>query len=472
MTAFFSDFFRAQLFANQALMTNAPLRVVLFRNAPDLSEIPASYLAARTVAELDALLGWDELRSIPGYPFETSPGVARTVAVSTRSDVGNSVYVMLTQYLFTGLSAPVGISAIGVIYKGVVGGVTDPLIFVTNTPTGTFLNVHATDALTPQPDLTIPSGAKQWLFGWGKPPVGATQLNLIEGPLAMYQAPPDFEVSNTMHAWLYPQRANMVANPSFEATGTAFWASNGTIARQNVAAPGGGTHSGLFTGSTPLVAESNVFPARLGDNSYDQWTIQLMAKGNGDVKVGLVYWDASYQWTAVDWGVETFTLSPSSWSPISVHRTGYQVKDAMVRIESMGTSLSIDRVLAEGRYLKDWWYFDGDEKYEAPDSFSWYGGSSRQGGSYSMWYGNRRAVTGRLFATDTDPTNPDHLVTDTDVSQWGLVYGWVPAGVLVTPHIEVFYPFDLRAPVPPKGSTVFPRTTNNGRDGGVSNPWV
>ena len=89
-----------------------------------------------------------------------------------------------------------------------------------------------------------------------------------------------------------------------------------------------------------------------------------------------------------------------------------------------------------------------------------------------MWYGNRRAVTGRLFNTGTDPVNPDTLLTDADVVKWGLVYQWVPAGVMVTPHIEVFYPYDLRAPVPPKPAGVIPYTANDGRDGGVINPWV
>jgi hypothetical protein len=359
-----------------------------------------------------------------------------------------------------------------------VGGVHNPLIFVTNTPTGTFQNIHATDNLTAQPDTTLQPGASQWMFGWGKPPGGATTLNLVEGPLALYISPPSFEVSNTLHAWLYPQRANMVANPSFEA-GTNFWSTNGTLTRLHESAPDGGVWCGHITGSSPIIAESNVFPARMSDDYFSEWTVQLKARSDGEIRVGLVSWDASYQQTVTDWGVfdevtgeyERFFLSPNAWTLTAVHRTGSQVKEAMVRIECNGTFLDIDQVLAEGGYLKEWPYFDGDEKFSAPDSYSWYGGSARQGGSYSMWYSNRRAVTGRMFNTGTDIIDPDNLVTDADVAKWGLVYQWVPAGVLVTPHIEVFYPDDLRAPVPPKTAGVIPYSSDDGRDGGVVSPW-
>jgi hypothetical protein len=462
---FFTDFFRQQLTANLNLMNAANVRVVLWRTAPSLSGSVTPYLGVRTVADLEAITGWDEVAGIPGYPFNS-----RSVSVSVRTLAppdNNSRYVMFSQYPFTDLTLPVGISAIGVQYVGTLAGVVNPLIFVSNTPTGLFQNVYPVDALTAQPDTKFPDSTNRYLFSWAVP-TGGAQVQPVEGPLAMFKGPPAYEAANTTHVWLYPQRANMAANPSFELPGTGFWSSNGAITRVAGGAPGAGTWAGQFGGT---IAESNIFPTLLGDSDHEEWTIQLMAKGTGDTKIGLVYWDRDYRGTGVDWGTETWTLQPNVWTHIACLRQGFQAHTAMLRIESKA-AFTIDQVLVERGYLKDWDYFDGDEKYGAPDSYFWYGGSNRQGASYSMWYSNRRAVMGRLFATDTNVANADAILTDDDVALWGLVYQWVPAGVQVVPHIDVFYPGDLRAPVPPKSAGVIPYRTGPNDTTGVVNPWV
>jgi len=467
MTAFFTDFFRAQLTANPNLLNPGNVRVVLWRTAPSMEGGVAPYVGVRTVAELEALPGWAEVSGIAGYPFAT-----RSVAVSTRTAPAGSPnrYVTFTQYPFIDMAEPVGIEAVGVQYIGTVGGQTNPLIMVTNTPTGLFQNVYPADALTAQPDLTpgrFPDATNRWLLGWAVP-TGGAQIAPVEGPLAMFKGAPAYEAANTQHVWLYPQRANMVANPSFEAPGVGYWSSEGAITRVAGGAPDNGVWHGNFAGK---IAESNVFPTLQGDMDHEAWTIQLMAKGTGPCKVGLVYWDRDYRLTGVDWGEETWQLQTGAWTHIACLRQGYQAHTAMVRIETQTASFKIDQVIAERGYLKDWPYFDGDEKYGAGDSYCWYNGMASQGASYSLWYGNRRAVMGRLFATDTDMDDPD-VLTDEDVAKWGLVYQWVPAGVQVIPHICVFYPGDLRAPVPPKDPGVLPYYNVSTQPLGVINPWV
>ena len=83
----------------------------------------------------------------------------------------------------------------------------------------------------------------------------------------------------------------------------------------------------------------------------------------------------------------------------------------------------------------------------------------------------RRAVMGRLFATPVDTIYPGDVLSDAEVAQAGMVYRWVPAGVTVIPHIDVFYPDDLRSPPINNVGTdtlgYYPDDPN-----GVPNPWV
>jgi hypothetical protein len=289
-------------------------------------------------------------------------------------------------------------------------------------------------------------------------------VNPAEGPLVIYHTGAYFEPSNTVHLWLYPQRANMIANPNFELD-TGYWASNGTITNPLVAGVG---HVGHFEGGSPIVAESNEWPTRMGEDYAEWWTLKAMVKGDGRLKVGLISWDSLYRGTSCDWGTEEWTVYPGAWTAISVIRHAPQAYRCMMRLESTGTELTLDKVLAERGTLKEFGYFDGDSTYSAPESYGWYGGPQQQGKSYSMLYGSRRAVLGRLFSA---PDDSDTLITDDDVKKAGLVYQWVPAGVSVVPHIDVFYPDDLRLPPSAKASTVYPYYAED-EPFGVVNPWV
>lgn len=464
MSHFFTTFFRQQLFSNQNLMNTANIRLVFFRSAPALSGSTAAWTGAKTKAELTALGGWTEVSGISGYPLTLSQ------AVSVRT-IGSNKYVLFSRYPFTGIS-PVGIAAIGVEYVGSVGGTTDPLIFVSNTPVGTVsANVYPKDALTANPDLSFPDSTNQYLFSWATPPGGATTIDPIEGPLAMDKGAPDFEPSNTLHMWLYPQRVNMIANPNFEVN-AGYWAPAATRVALGSAEQTAlkSAWAGQFTGTAPLAVESNIWETRLGTDDHELWTFQLMAKGTGKVKVGLVYWDADYRATGVDWGTEVWQLQGNTWAHLAGVRFGPQAHTAMLRIETNASTITIDKVLAERGALKEWPYFDGAEKYGSPDDYSWYGGSTLAGKSYSMWYSDRRAVMGRLFATPVVENSPGDVITDTEVMKAGMVYQWIPAGVTVIPHIDVLYPDDLRSAPPAKSATVLPY--DNGTNGGVVNPWV
>lgn len=461
MTAFFSTFFRSQLFANASLLDPGNIGIVLFRQAPSFSANDARYTGASVLSELLALPGWVETTAI-GYPIATG----YPVVVSTRT-AGASRYIMINEFPLTGMD-PAEVVAVGFYYSGSVGGKTNPLIMVSNTPFPTKIVIKDGDSITALPDTTL-TGSNRWLLNWAVPGTGATTVNLSEGPLALAKGPPAFETSHTQHVWLYPERCNYIANPSFEAPGTNFWSTNGAITRVADPSPQGGAWAGYFTfgGFGAVIAESNKF---LTDHE-EYWTIQLMAKGNGNLKVGLVYWRDEYDETMVDWGDETWPLSPDAYSHIAVCRMPVQTYEAMVRIECSGTQMSLDRVLCEKGFLKDWMYFDGDTTYGARDDFSWYGGATRQGASYSLWYNNKNAIFGRLFHRNINVDDAT-LVTDQDVIlENGLVYRWVPAGINVTPHIDVLYPEDTQAPLPPKPAGVLAYKTDDTDLGGVINPW-
>jgi len=724
MSSFFPLYIQQQLRNSQTIFDSGNFRVVLFRTAPATLDT-GPWTAARTVAELVAYTGWQEMGAILDYPLST------LLPIGTYTTTGSKYVLISPDYLFTELDGAVPVEAIGFEYQGTIGTVTNPLVWVTNTPTGRSTNLSPKDSLTSVKDTSVglPPASNQWLFGWATTVQGGqTTITPVEGPVALFRGAPLFEASNTLHVWLYPQRANMIANPSFELTGMNYWASNGTPSRvhnkaleakgsvatsaalltlapvvgdvyqtsndghlwqykgpdpnnnsakwSDLGVPTTGAWAGQFadasasyvalngtagcyiqgpdlplggaqkivvefdasltdwtpaaiqtyvsqaSGSTnlgfslrcsttgfdifnasltgaamevftpsaahaltngtrhvvggtwiaddgdtstyqprvdganlgtlqigsrfpdglfdssrsveigrlgddtarlignvyglriyvddvivaspdftallpnqtsltdsqgnvwtlkgaaavvnasPTVVESNVWPTRLGDLDNEQWSFQLMAKGSGQLKVGLVFWDSDYAFTGSDWGEdETWTLSPFTWTRIACVRHGPQAHTAMMRLETTG-NITIDQVLAERGVLKDLPYFDGDETYAAPDSYSWYGGSQLRGKSYSMWYSGRRAVTGRLFATPLVTNEPGDIITDEDVMEAGMVYNWVPAGVTVIPHLDVFYPNDLRTPPPAKSATILPYYNESTAPMGVPSPWV
>jgi hypothetical protein len=471
MSFFFSPAIKEALRLDPQALHNVDINVLLFRTAPSMSSDASSlWRNANTKAELLTYLGWEEVSGISGYPLTTKLRLnQRPNPAWVSGDPSiflNNYYYTFDEYLFSGLGQAISIAAIG--FERASDGM---LIFASNSPTGTLMNITPGDKLMALEDPAFLDDTNRYLLWFTKNPVA---VDPQEGPIVLLKAAPVFEISNTLHAWLYPQRANMIANPSFETSeGDPYWSP--TVERVADPAPGGGAWAGKFTGDGVFAVESNVWPTVYGSDQSELWTLQLMVKAGADttqLRVGLVYWDADYRGTNVDWGTEDeqWELRSEAWTHIACVRHAPQAHQAMLRLDVGGTEITIDRVLAERGALKEYPYFDGDEMYADAGAYSWYGGESVAGRTYSMWYSGRRAVIGRLFATPKDTDAPEDYITDTDVLAAGLVYKWVPAGVTVIPHMDVFYPNDLRWWPPPRTKPVLPYSTTGDDGMGVDPP--
>lgn len=457
MTTFFSTFFNEKLFANQDLLNNADIGLRLFRESPKFNVDDSRYVGLKTTDELLQRSGWVETTA-SGYPLTNTVTVTRRRMPVPPAATKNN-YTLFLQFPFTGMGQA-EVKAAAFHYVGTLDGVVNPLIMVTDTPFDLGKTVvKDNDAITVNPDATL-SAPNRWLLGWADPG-SAPSLVLVEGPLSLFRGPPIFESSHTQHVWIYPQRANMIANPSFDTQDTAYWSTNGT----GTTVQDGTKWVGKFTGTSPVVVESNYFLTA----SQERWTIQCKAKGKGELKIGFVWWEGDFEAVYVDWGTETFDLHPESFTHCVVTRAPVQTYQGMVRFECDGTSLSIDEILCEVGFLKQWPYFDGSSTYGARSDFSWYGGESRAGKSYSMWYNNKRATFGRLFGLNV---GEDTLITDEEMVLQGKVYQWIPAGTTVVPHIDVLYPNDLQSPVTPKPPGVLPYRIDVEDVGGLVNPWL
>ena len=673
MTTFFSTFFSEKLFANQDLLNNANIGLRLFRESPKFNVGDSRYVGLKTTDELLQRSGWVETTA-SGYPLTNTVTVARRRMPAQPAATKNN-YTLFLQFPFTGMGQA-EVKAAAFHYVGTIAGVVNPLIMVTDTPFDLGKTVvKDNDAITVNPDATL-SAPNRWLLGWADPG-SAPSLMLVEGPLSLFRGPPFFESSHTQHVWIYPQRANMIANPSFDTQDTAYWSTNGTgtavqdgtkwVGKFTGSAPGfftpgllttpdtadlqitsdvvfvakvkintvaaatsrmiinqrgtttdvafswflgAGGHSvfrastngtaftttnnapgllpswvdngdivtlsasldvdngaaghtyttkilgpngwelignntvaGLFgtgfnstsllrigqqTGGSPATFDGTIYwvemrtgldpdggtviakfnandyvsgttttsggrvwttvsgtiTPKVGDPTVDnvvvesnyfltasqeRWTIQCKAKGNGELKIGFVWWEGDFEAVYVDWGTERFDLNPESFTHCVVTRAPVQTYQGMVRFECDGTSLSLDEILCEVGFLKQWPYFDGASTYGARSDFSWYGGEGRAGKSYSMWYNNKRATFGRLFGLNV---GDDTLITDEEMVLQGKVYQWIPAGTTVVPHIDVLYPNDLQSPVTPKPPGVLPYRIDIEDVGGLVNPWL
>ena len=421
---YFTQVFKDALAADPAVLDGIALRLVLFRTAPG-GEVDYAYEAIPTVAKLLAgnYPGW-EVATADGYPFASVFTVAPSVS-------GLVVYTFFTSFSLAELQEKTEAVALGIEAVGALWGETDPLILVTDEPFPTRLILDADDVITAYEAPEVNN--LRWLLSWNDNADGAIRVaGLTMGDIAVSIGPPDFQEAHHFDAWMYPQRVNYIANPSFEAVSNVYWGTSGTFAR--VDSDMGG-FAGEFTGAD-VVVESNTFPI---DKNDGIWTFQLLIKGDGLLSVGFVYWSERYDTTHVDWGEERIVLNPDTFTPVKVMRRSSEAVEGMLRLQVQGgAGVTIDRVLAEPGPLLDWPYFDGDEQYGADDDFSWYG---TRGESYSLWYNNKRSIISRVF---TKPTYTGTVYTEED--DHGLAYNWVPAGTVVDYHFDVLRPYDLKTP--------------------------
>jgi hypothetical protein len=422
LTSFFSTIFQDHLRDNPTFFdTPKTVAAVFLPMAPVFSEGDPRYKGtdADTIAELTSLLGWE-----PPMHWGDPPVHEVTLPLAAALS-GNTRYVRLDNAFVLPDDAPsLLIRAVAFVYKGTIGGVTDPIILVSNNPVGpTGLVLNPGDSITSRPDVA--AGNQRWLFSYTPNAGPPASVTTVAGPLATLKTEPPFDASRTQHVWLYPQRVNLIANPSFEG-GMSHWRTNGAMQQIDGAAPGGGVKSGQFSGASPLIVESNMFPTAFGVRPKEMLTVRLNAKGNGRMKVAMLSWMAHFEETKVDWGQmpdptdptrmvdAEWLLSPEGFISVCSLRPTPEVRYGMLRVEVEGDLLVLDNCLVEegwvpagqdsasgGTLSTGFPYFDGDSLYGARDDYSWYGGQDCQGHTYSCWYNHRRAVVGRLFAFQT-----------------------------------------------------------------------
>jgi hypothetical protein len=444
------------------LMAGKSLHWVFFRSYAAFTDAnDPRYTAIQTIADLQAIPGW----SAPITPSSSTQAVGTTTAGTSTFCIANAAFTM------GGGWASSTVVAAALVLEGTHTGTVDPIIYVTDDPFVGGVVLDAGDTLIARPSPAI--AGNRPLFSWPVFVPGQATTIVTEGSVAVLEAPPTYELAYTRHCWIYPQRVNFIANPSFE-LGTNHWRTNRTMTRVQgteavPAAPGGGAWFGRFAGTNPVIMESNTFPLNSYTTVEDMWTIQAMVRGTGRLKVALLGWESSVSETNSDWGDDSWDLPANGFTHVYALRRAGESSTGMVRFECTG-NIEIDNILVEPDWLRGWPYFDGDSTYGARDDYAWYGGDNRKGSTYSTWYNHRRAVTGRLFAWDID--SEDFTITDEEVEAQGFVYRWVPAGVRVTPHLDVLRPNDIQEVVPAVTGVVTPYKVNDADALGVRNPWL
>lgn len=453
----------------------------------DVVPTTTAYAGINKITTLVQSLGW-------GSTYVAGPVLPVTVTTNINGTTRNVAEIALSSRFQMAVgTATTPVMAIGFAIDNSTTVSLDDLMFVTDTLSTPPLMMHALDGIAPARDATLAD--KRVLFYWDTVPPGSDAAVLphaVEGKLLMEKTTPPFETARTQHIWVYPQRLNLIPNPSFELA-TNYWRSNGSIARFQDSPPGGGSFCGRVTGTRPLILESDIFPLRYGRRREEGLTMQLQARGAGILKIGLIAWEADYRISGADWGKETlrpkektvsWLLGGSGFTHIRTLRYFGEAVAGMLRLEfkpydnSITTGvLDVDQVCVEPGIMpgnfNDWPYFDGATTYGARQDFSWYGGTSFQHASYSCWYNMRNSTFGRLFAWKVDASTP---LTDDEASLQGLAYQWVPAGTPVHGHLDVLYPDDPmwnepRALVPYTGPILAYRTEAAPSLQNVISPW-
>jgi hypothetical protein len=478
VSAFFNTTFLNTL---KAGWTGGPVVMYMFPQAPAFTEastddttVTDAYIGIDLITNLETTFGWG--------PSIRCPAQTSTVTVS------GTLHLADVPQAFNLPDSMTETEVRALVFARDNGGpTTDQIMFGTDTLTSGGLILRGVDGIVP---VYNSAADGLLLFMWYEVEAGAgaeVMPDAHEGRLLLDKGPPTtFYAARTQHVWVYPQRINFIANPSFE-NDTNFWRTNPTTTKSRLAdaPPGAGVYSGRFTGPPNLIVESNMFPLTYGRRREDGWTIQLKARGEGTLKVGMLSWDDSMRTTITDWGRDSYTdadnqtifgfrLSPG-FNHIRTLRYAGDVTSGMLRLETDGTYLDIDQVCVEPGLLPtngvDWPYFDGASFYGVKGDFSWYGNHPHA--SYSCWYDIRLATFGRLFGRNLSPEDqlPSGHFTDQDAAELGMAYQWVPAGTPVVAHMDVLYPNDPVSPLPPVIGSPLAYSTGEADLLGVTSPW-
>ena len=463
MTYYFTDEFREDMGAN-IVLGGDDVAMYLFSTAPALGDSDGGtntkWVGVDTVDQLALQLGWGPYIACP--PLTVTSGVDGTLHWVASQNFTMPVGMPDTQVKVLVFTHVVGASP---------NPATDQIIFATDSLMRGGTVITDVDSIFPAED---PNTTENVLFYWNTTS-GTEDPDGREGELRILKGPPDWEVANTQHVWIYPQRVNFIANPSFE-LGTDYWrcAAGNTKQQKLEAPPGGGSASGRVSGTAPLIFESNIFPLNYGRRKESGWTIQLKARGEGTLQVGMISWDPSFTTTGSDWGPEGgFVLNPTAYTVIRTLRAANESTSGMLRLECDGGWFEIDQVCVEPGLLPeneiDWPYFDGDDEfgYGERGDYTWYGGETQSHKSYSCWYNLRYATFGRIFGEGT--ADVGDVFSDEEAELQGVAWQWVPAGVPLTYTLDVLYPHDPQSPLPPVVGSVLPYATDT--TDGVTSPW-
>ena len=227
MSYFFNTAFLAALKADQTIMNTATVKMVLFPTAPafmtEEGTTDPRYMGINSVDTLASTLGWG--------PYVSHTVISQTVSVNTSAKPPSKYVIIANPFDLPDNFPTTYVKAIAFVYMGPNAPMTNNIMFVTDTPLigGTILT--STDAVVPLTD----QGVGKWLFSWSLADAAAP-LAISEGPLALLKGPRAFDQARVQHIWIYPQRINMIANPSFELN-AAFWRSNGALTQERLAFP-------------------------------------------------------------------------------------------------------------------------------------------------------------------------------------------------------------------------------------------
>lgn len=471
--------------SNSTISGPLQVRVSLMSRAPYLSQEDGQNDVLRAVTTLADLLtkpGWEEV-SDDLYTSQLNTSCTLLVqGQNTFVTYGTSPtqpgYTLTPTNLFT-LEGATPVEAIVLSVPGTAIGIASSdeyVLFATDTP---FRSRGRTvfrdgDGFSGQLDSLTET---YWWFGWSVS--GGVFNALAEGPVVLQLGAPVFESSRLQHVWMFPQRVNFIANPSFEYT-AGFWQSNKGALTQSTDTTGNPPSPtvGYVSGTAPVSALPLHTPSeRLYVRSAKFFpkdrtlTFQLMARGRGIVRVAVAAYTRDYTEHDADWGLRDDLLF-QEWEITDDHYTKLQgirtisdtAYEASLLIEVRGFTdngtyqhpyIYIDQCIVEEGSLIEWNYFDGDETYGAEGDYSWYGLDSddKVGKSYSLWYNNMRDINGRLFARRLDDTN---LYTSQDEQLDSMLSEWVPTGVTIVPHWGALATDDTLLRPDDKGATVLP----------------
>jgi hypothetical protein len=349
--------------------------------------------------------GFQELDTATGYTRITRTANTQVTAPLTKVAIGADYALTLTKPTFV---------AAGVWYlAGSQAGFTNPWLFVTDSMFGNVVSPGAIVGIAATPKV---------LFSYV---THGTTADVAGGTVVQSPGPTTWESARIQHVYLYPQRVNLIPNPSYEDVGGFGWRSDAAIARVlgGVDKPA----SNYFGRAAGKVVQSLSIPTqgRMRFSAY-------VRKGTGTkITLSLVCLDETYSvLTTVqghqrtlysDWARYDDLLAPSD-----------DCVAVIPQIISDG-SFDFDLCLLEATDpLHD--YFAGDSDTGAPYDFSWQGQAHQ---SYSCYYNNRHVTAARLFGGyfNGQMTLP------------GLVQDWIPTGTAVYTHWDVLSMTDTGHPL-------------------------